>query len=518
MKKHIYLYGPSGSGKSTVGAMLANDLDMQFVDLDARITEAADKDIPTIMDVQGEPHFRDLETEELRRLADEEPSVVSLGGGALVRKENRQFAEETGDIVFLDADIDVLIDRLKTDEEKRPLLDGNLGQSLGGLLEKRKEHYLSFEQRINANGELPETVKEIKLSLGRFRLKAMGGGYDLRIQEGIRHELGDHLRVLGLRRPVLLVSDENVMPLYGDAAVHSLEAAGYQTEKLSLPAGESHKTIQTVSSIWEAALAAGLERTSTIIALGGGVVSDLAGFAAATYMRGCNWVAVPTTVLAMVDASLGGKTGCDLPQGKNLAGAFYPPKAVLTDPHVLSTLPEREMLAGLAEVVKHGIISDPELFAMVSEGMDSIQNDLKNILCRGIAVKAEIIEEDPYEKGVRAALNYGHTIGHAVEALSGYSLLHGEAVSIGMAAEARISEKLGISDEGLAEEIIAVLRGLGLPTAIPAEMNSTELVKQMRTDKKKSGGIVRFALPERIGKVVTGVEIGEIENILEETR
>ncbi len=192
----------------------------------------------------------------------------------------------------------------------------------------------------------------------------------------------------------------------------------------------------------------------------------MAGFAAATYMRGIHWVGVPTTLLSMVDASLGGKTGFDLPQGKNLIGSFYPPKLVLADPQVLKTLPEAELISGLAEVVKHGIISDPELFDLCSRGLDWVKANLEEIVKRAMAVKIKIIEEDPYEKGFRAALNLGHTVGHAVELVSKFELRHGEAVSIGMVAEAKYAERKGLAKTGLAHVIADVLSDLGLPTSI----------------------------------------------------
>jgi shikimate kinase / 3-dehydroquinate synthase len=205
-----------------------------------------------------------------------------------------------------------------------------------------------------------------------------------------------------------------------------------------LPAGEESKNLELVSYLWKDFLENGLDRNSTVIALGGGVVSDMAGFAASTYMRGIQWIALPTTLLGMVDASLGGKTGIDLPEGKNLVGSFHPPKLVLADPGLLFTLPERELTSGMAEVVKHGIISDPELFGMCKNGMDWVKQNLEEIVKRAMAVKIQIIEEDPYEKGDRAALNLGHTVGHAVELVSDFELRHGEAVAIGMVMEANM--------------------------------------------------------------------------------
>jgi 3-dehydroquinate synthase len=284
---------------------------------------------------------------------------------------------------------------------------------------------------------------------------------------------------------------------------------------LTLPAGEAYKTLDIVNQLWHGFLEAGLDRKGTVIALGGGVIGDVTGFAASTFMRGVSWVAVPTTLLAMVDASLGGKTGFDLPDGKNLIGSFHPPKLVLADPQVLKTLPEAEFISGLAEVVKHGIISDPDLFNLCSRGLDWVQEHPEEIVRRTLAVKIKIIEEDPYEKGSRAALNLGHTVGHAVELVSGFRLRHGEAVAIGMVAEAKLAERLTVAGKGLSEAVAETLRALKLPTQIPEDLPREEIIRAMSVDKKKSSGVVRFALPAEIGKVEL-VDVKDLEMVFEE--
>jgi 3-dehydroquinate synthetase len=216
----------------------------------------------------------------------------------------------------------------------------------------------------------------------------------------------------------------------------------------------------------------------------------------------------------MVDASLGGKTGFDLPEGKNLIGAFHPPRLVLADADLLTTLPNAEFISGLAEVVKHGIISDPELFTLCSRGLDEIKSNLEEMVRRAMAVKIKIIEEDPYEKGIRAALNLGHTVGHAVELVSKFELRHGEAVAIGMVVEARYAEKIGLSNKGLSKEIENVLCDLGLPVDIPKELQREEIIQAMRRDKKKNVNAIRFALPVEIGKVEL-VDVSDLEEVLE---
>jgi 3-dehydroquinate synthetase len=237
------------------------------------------------------------------------------------------------------------------------------------------------------------------------------------------------------------------------------------------------------------------------------VVGDTAGFAAATFLRGVPWVALPTSLLAMVDASLGGKTGVDLPEGKNLVGAFHPPRLVLADPQSLDTLPEAELRSGMAEVVKAGVIGDPELFNLCAHGWGELRSNLGEVVRRAMAVKISVIEEDPYEKSSRAALNLGHTLGHAVELVSDFQLRHGEAVAIGMVAEARLAERLEIAEPGLADEIERVLKGLGLPVDIPGGINRQAVLSAIQVDKKRLDGSVRFVLPVRLGEVRVGVNV-----------
>jgi 3-dehydroquinate synthase len=302
--------------------------------------------------------------------------------------------------------------------------------------------------------------------------------------------------------------------LYTQQLSAALQKSGISTHVIQIPPGEQHKHMATITALWDGFLEAGLERGSTVLALGGGVVGDLAGFAASTFLRGVNWVTIPTTLLAMVDASLGGKTGADLPQGKNLVGAFHSPRLVLADPETLSTLPEVELCSGLAEVVKHGVIADPVLFDLCAQGWGRIISDWSAVVRRGMAVKVKIIQADPYEKGLREALNLGHTIGHAVEKASGYNIRHGEAVSIGMVAEARLSEHIGMAGSGLVETLSATLEGLNLPTHVPSGLARKDILRAMTFDKKRAGGKIRFSLPVSIGDVRTGVEVEDLEEVL----
>jgi shikimate kinase/3-dehydroquinate synthase len=514
----IFLYGPSGSGKSTVGKTLAEQLEAGFVDIDTEIERTAGIFIPQIMSEQGEPAFRDLEAAELQKAIQSGAGVVSLGGGALLRASNRELAEAAGVVVYLDADVDTLVGRLRNDPSNpRPLLAGELREKLAGLLERRADHYNSFDLRIATKELTPEEIGwQIQRLIGHFRVSGMGAPYDVLCQAGALDDLSNLLRERGLTGPLALVADSNVAPLYGQDLLSSLQGAGFEASLLTIPAGEQHKSLETVYALWRDLLAAGLDRKSTLVALGGGVTTDLAGFAAATYMRGIPWVAVPTSLLGMVDASVGGKTGFDLPEGKNLVGSFHPPRLVLADPEVLSTLPERELRCGLAEAVKSGIIDDPDLFELCTVSFDQIGPRLEELVRRSMAVKAKVITIDPYERGIRAALNLGHTFGHAVESVSNFELGHGEAIAIGMVVEARLAERLGLATAGLSEEIGVTLSDLGLPTAIPSDLSREAIIQTMRLDKKKSSGVVRFALPVAIGKVEIGVEVEDLQLVFED--
>jgi 3-dehydroquinate synthase len=352
------------------------------------------------------------------------------------------------------------------------------------------------------------------MALGIFRVKAMGQPYDVLIEPGGLDRLGQRVRERGLNGPVAVVSDSTVAELYWERAASSLTAAGYPARRIVIEPGEAHKTISTVQWVWEELIEAEFERGSTVIALGGGVVGDLTGFAAATFLRGVAWVNVPTTLLAMVDSSLGGKTGVDLPRAKNLVGAFYPPRLVLSDPVVLATLPPRELGNGLAEVAKHGVIAGTDLFDLCASGRSEVERRLEQIVRQGMAVKLKVIEVDPYEKGLRQALNLGHTIGHGLEMASDFRLSHGEAVAIGTVAEARLAEAIGLAEPGLAEQIRAVLDGLDLPTEIPAGLSRERIALAMQLDKKRAAGHVRFALPVRIGEIRTGVVVENYQEYL----
>lgn len=503
----ICLYGPPGSGKSSVGRALAARLGFPFWDLDEEIQVRSKMNIPEIFAREGEKGFRRRERKVLLDLLAHQEGVLALGGGALLNPANLTQVEAAGTVLCLQAPIERLLERLGAESNSRPLLNGDLRPRLESLLSSRADHYNSFPFALDADWPVERIVRDAQIRIGKFRVSGMGQAYDVIVQESGLDGIGDLLLKRGLRSPVIVVSDENVGSLYTQQVLDSLQSANYRAHSITIPPGEQHKNLHTVASLWEGFLAAGIERSSTVIALGGGVVGDLAGFAASTILRGVPWVALPTTLLAMADASLGGKTGFDLPQGKNLVGAFHSPRLVLADPHTLETLPSAELRAGMAEVVKSGLVGDAELFALCGRGWEAVERDLGEVVRRAMAVKISVIEDDPYEKGRRAALNLGHTFGHAVELASGFQLRHGEAIAIGLVAEARLAEKIGIAETGLTGEIEGVLRALGLPVEIPPELDRVAVREVMQVDKKRLDGRVRFALPIRPGEVKVGVVV-----------
>jgi len=339
------------------------------------------------------------------------------------------------------------------------------------------------------------------------RVAVGDNGYDVVVAPGALSELGERVRALGGVGPVLLVTNPTVRALYGAASEASLRSAGIDAVIAEIPDGERYKTMVTLETILDAALSRGADRSSVVIALGGGVVGDLAGFAAACLYRGVRLYMVPTTLLAQVDSSVGGKTGINRPQGKNLVGAFHQPSGVLADTSVLATLPAREYRAGLAEVVKYGVILDGDLFELLERSAERLNARepalLGEVVERCVRLKAFVVERDEREQGLRRLLNFGHTVGHAVEKATGYSrLLHGEAVAIGMVAAARLSENLGACGPDVGARIAALLSAFGLATAIPADVDPAAVIAAVAYDKKAHGGKVVFVLAEAIGRCV----------------
>lgn len=332
----------------------------------------------------------------------------------------------------------------------------------------------------------------------------VGVPYPVTIDAGALDRLADVVRSAGAGHRVVIITDATVAELYATRVTRALSSQGAAV--LSIPAGERHKTRETWAQLTDEMLAQGFGRDTVVVALGGGVVGDIAGFVAATYMRGIPVVQVPTTLLAMVDASIGGKTGVDTPAGKNLVGAFHQPAAVVIDPVVLRTLPAEHLRGGFAEIVKHGVIADAEYFAragaFVQRGALSTEGlaELTELIRRSVEIKAAIVARDEREAGLRKVLNFGHTIGHAIEAATDFATQHGQAVAIGLVAEARVAERLGLATRGTAGEIERVFRDAGVTTALP-EIPVDTLIGYTRADKKARSGRVEYALPKRIGEM-----------------
>ncbi len=449
MKRLIFLYGAPASGKTTVGGKLAERLSASFIDLDTQIVAREGRSIPQIFADGGEAAFRAIESrvlEEVVSSAADGTTVVSLGGGTLLAETNRRLAEESGTVFCLEA---------PSEEELARRIGSAAGsRPLGNRATERAAHYASFPNRLAATFDLESS------------LVLVGCGIAPALMEGL--------------------------PIVADATVASLYETRVPSPMTVIPSGEAYKTPQTVIGLWQACAAAGLGRADTLAALGGGVTGDLTGFAAATWMRGIDWMNFPTTLLSMVDASTGGKTGCDLPEGKNLAGAFHSPKMVVIDTAFLATLPPGVLADGRAEMIKHEAIG----------GCASDVASLKEIptpsdVARNLSVKVAIVREDPFERlGQRLLLNCGHTIGHAVEKLSNYTISHGSAVAIGCVAEARLAVKLGLASVTWPQEFAARFEAAGLPTEIPNGLTWADLLPVMAGDKKKAKGhVVTFALP-----------------------
>lgn len=356
-------------------------------------------------------------------------------------------------------------------------------------------------------------MKELTVGLGER-------SYPIRIEYGCLNNIGKNLIERRFANRYCIIADDTVASLYGDRIVKSLEESGVAAELISFKAGEASKTLATYGNLLSGLAQRGFERKDGIIALGGGVTGDLAGFVAASYMRGIPFVQIPTTLLSQVDSSVGGKTGVDILEGKNLVGAFYQPKAVYIDTNVLETLPRGEILGGMGEVIKYGIIRDRKFFDFLRDRrQDVMQLDgqvIEKILYTSCTIKAEVVAEDEQESDIRRILNYGHTIGHAVEAVSNFSIIHGKAVAIGMVSAARLALYKGILSEDTYQEIFSLLVEYGLPTEIPQDMDRNRIKQYIVRDKKAVAGRVAYVLPVNIGEVIITDDVDEalLDNVL----
>ena len=498
---NLVLTGFMGTGKTTVGCEAARRLGHTFVDMDDVIVARAGKPIPRIFAEDGEAEFRAIEAAVCAELSAQDGLVIATGGGALVNPANRITLQRSGVVVCLDARPDEILRRVGGNAD-RPLLNvPDPAARVAELLAARREAYGAIPWHIETSGrEVDEVVAKVVALAETVMLPVRypGGEYPIHIGRGLLVHLGGALQAAGVQggTAVAMVTNPVVGPLYAGRVEAVLREADYRPFVCTIPDGEQHKMLDTVRALYDQFLAGQLDRSGVVLALGGGVTGDIAGFAAATFMRGAHFVQVPTSLLAMTDASVGGKTGVDLPQGKNLVGAFKQPELVLIDLGVLGTLPEVEFRSGMAELLKHGVIGAPELLEKGQEARG--KNPASCILhpaslARSLQVKIEIVEEDPFERGRRAVLNLGHTTAHGLEQVSDFTLRHGDAVSIGMVAAARIAD---------------VLAAWGLPVTCPPYPVDA-LWQAMSHDKKKQGKALRWILPRAIGDVEIADDVPE---------
>jgi shikimate kinase/3-dehydroquinate synthase len=517
---NVVVTGFMGTGKTAVGRLVADRLGRPFIDMDAEIEKRAQKPIARIFADDGEEAFRSIESALCSELSAQDGLVIATGGGALVNPASRQAMMAGGNVVCLSCEADEIVRRL-TEEgaasgiAERPLLHvEDPAAEIERLLAARSEAYAAIPWQVDTTGLSADEVADQMERIASFvtlPVRFPGGEYPVHIGHGALDYIGGTVRAAGApgASRVAIVSNPVVAPLYSDRVELSLKSAGLAPFACSMPDGEEHKTLATVASLYEQFLDGGLDRSGTVLSLGGGVTGDVAGFAAASFMRGVRLVQVPTTVVAMADASVGGKTGVDLPQGKNLVGAFKQPALVLIDPAVLETLPPVEVRCGLAEVIKHGVIGAPDLFADLENragdlsllwGGELSGSEAAARLARTLQVKIDIVVDDPYERGRRAVLNLGHTVAHGLERLSGYSMRHGEAVSIGMVAAAMLATELGRAETSLVDRIRSVLAAWGLPVTCPPQ-DVGEIWAAMQHDKKRQGPGLRWVLPRAMGDV-----------------
>jgi shikimate kinase/3-dehydroquinate synthase len=505
-RKPILLWGPPAAGKSALSLALSRTLQRPRHDTDDEIARREGAPVREVFLREREWGFRQIESRLVREMIDSDDGrVVSLGGGALLDPALRRSALDRAWVLALDASPKELFSRIAREPESRPLLQGADESRVAALIAQRGSAYLEAHARIDSAGS-PETVLARALDaldvLERERVVAVGlGERTYTVRFAALDSLADRAAALSPAPSATLVAtDRNVLGAPGvSTAIHALSP---RATVVYDGHGDHEKTVQGVSRLWDAALGAALDRRAVLCAIGGGAVSDLTGFAASTLLRGVRFITAPTTVLSMADASVGGKTGVDHALGKNLIGSFHQPSLVLCDTRTLETLPLSERRSGLAEVAKIAAIADEGLFSAIeSDAAALARGDIAAIdrwLPDAVRVKARVVAEDEREEGGRAALNFGHTLGHAIESASGYSLAHGHCVALGMRAAARIATARGASPH-VSERIEALLDRLELPQSLPAALDRAAVKDALGRDKKRADNSLRFVLCHKIG-------------------
>lgn len=528
--RRIVLIGPSGTGKSTTGRLLAERLGWDFADTDDEIVREAGKDIAAIFAEEGEPAFRERERHAIAEAAARDRTVIAAGGGAPVDAHNAELLWRDAFVVALQAHPETALDRL-SGSEQRPLL--SVEEPLERIRAQQRERaavYALADWTLRTDGLTPwEVVDEIERAarhhagtivsarsggtppkpadpLVAYEVRTATARYPIVVGWDILDTLGERMRDLGLSGSAYIISDAHVMAEHGMRAREALQRAGFQVDVYAVPVGETSKSLHRAATLYDWLVARRAERGHTIVALGGGVVGDLAGFVAATFLRGMPLVQAPTSLLAMADASIGGKVAVDHQEAKNLIGAFYQPRLVFQDVALLRSLSQRDLIAGWAEVIKHAMIMDAELLAMLearAEAVAALDPDFATkVIARSGALKGYVVSIDEREAGLRITLNYGHTIAHGIEAATAYGAhLHGEAVAIGMAGAAAISRRMGLLDPAVEERQNALLARFGLPLRAPG-VDHRRVLAAMALDKKVRGKTIRWVLLEGVGKPV----------------
>jgi 3-dehydroquinate synthase len=542
-KTNIFLVGLMGSGKTTIGRALAKRLGKRFVDADHEIEARTGASIPLIFEIEGEASFREREADVIRDLTAEEGIVLATGGGAVLNADSRAFLKSRGTVVYLSASTASIMQRTSHDKN-RPLLQtadpkarieelsrqrSPLYQEVADIIiETGRPNVQSVVQNVLAQLEkrdasrspapvfdsIPDPTSAQTLMnqqhtvFAQLNVSLGERSYPIIIGRQLLDDSALAAHIPGKR--IAIVTNTTVAPLYMEKLTAMLQRAGKSCIPIVLPDGEEEKNVANLMRIFDALLENKCDRKITLLALGGGVIGDMTGFAAATYMRGVPFVQVPTTLLAQVDSSVGGKTAINHPLGKNMIGAFYQPQVVLADTATLATLPNRELSAGMAEVIKHGAIIDKEFFnwleANIAKLMARDDAALAYAIQRSCEIKADVVRQDERESGLRAILNFGHTFGHAIEAGLGYGKwLHGEAVGCGMVMAADLSTRLGYLDGADNARIIALVKAAGLPVTAP-DLGAERWLDLMEVDKKNEDGKIKFILLKPLGEtVITGV-------------
>ena len=528
---NVVLVGFMGSGKSTVGPQLAQRMNRPFVDLDDVIEADAGQSVAEIFSSEGEAGFREREARCLQRALERKGLVVAVGGGAPMRDDNWVRIRNGNCVVALTAESDELARRLNGSTD-RPMLQLGAPSVISSLLPRRLSRYLEADVVVPTDGIDPEQVAQQlheRLSgngLQRIRIDVPGSPHEVIVGYGLTHlvpeeiskspsalvgDISKYPSPSGGRQgggTVVVVSDQGVADRHAQPLIKALSSAGLSAALHLVPAGEPAKDLAVLAGIYEALAAAGVDRRGALIALGGGSVGDVAGFAAATWMRGIRYIQMPTTLLAMVDSSIGGKTAINLPAGKNLAGAVHQPSAIFCDLDYLASLPNEEFRTSLAEVIKAAIIADRSFAEWLSANLPGVlrrdSSSIREAVARSIAIKATVVASDPTETGERAILNYGHTVGHALERVIGFGRVrHGEAVAWGMEVAARISRMAEACTQASVTAQHALLTDAGLLAERPAASHA-KLIDAMRHDKKSQSGEPRWVLLREIGRADYG--------------